>query len=149
MAKIIKYDLFFPNSPSVVWEYITDPELIAQWLMKGNFKPVVGHEFTLTARPMPEMQFDGVFYCKVLEVEPPKKLSYSWQFGPGDGTMNNSVVNWTLTPLNGGTQLELVHRGFEGASFVDMFTSMSEGWIELINKFKKLLNPETDGAAKA
>jgi uncharacterized protein YndB with AHSA1/START domain len=149
MAKIIKYDLFFPNPPADVWEYITDPELIAQWLMKSNFKPVVGHEFEMRASPMPEMNFDGIFHCKVLEVEPPKRLSYSWQFGPGDGTVNNSVVNWTLTPLNNGTQLELIHRGFEGASFMDMFSSMSEGWIQHIQKIKTLLNPDQDARTKA
>lgn len=92
MAKIIQYQLFFPHPPELVWEYITTPELIAQWLMPGDVKPVVGHEFQLTSFPMPDMQFDGVFYCKVTEVVPFKKFAYSWKFGPGDGTLNSSVV---------------------------------------------------------
>ena len=149
MAKIIKYDLFFPNPQAQVWEYITDPELIAQWLMPSEFKPVVGHEFTFKAPAMPDMDFDGIFYCKVLEVDPPTQLSYSWKFGPGNGTLNSSVVQWTLSPKDGGTQLELLHRGFEGHNFIAMFESMSEGWIKHINKIKTLLNPETDGTAKA
>ena len=149
MAKIIKYDLFFPNPPEVVWEYLTDAELIALWLMKNNFKPILGYEFQVTTKPMPDIQFDGIFYCKVLAIEPLKSLSYSWHFGPGDGTLNTSVVDWTLTPLNNGTQLELIHRGFEGASFIDLFTGMSAGWPKQIQKLLLTINPETDGTAKA
>jgi uncharacterized protein YndB with AHSA1/START domain len=149
MAKSIKYDLFFPNPTTVVWEYITDPDLIAQWLMPSDFEPVVGHEFTMRAPAMPDMDFDGTFYCKVLEVDPPKQLSYSWKFGPGDGTLNSSVVHWTLTEQDGGTQQELLHRGFEGQSFMPMFESMTEGWTRHINTIKILLNPVSDGTTPA
>jgi uncharacterized protein YndB with AHSA1/START domain len=140
MAKIIQHQFKFPNPPEVVWEYLTDPELIAQWLMPSDFKPVVGHEFKLNAPAMPEMDFDGTFHCKVLEVEPFSKLSYSWKFGPGDGTLNSSVVNWTLTPKDDGTELLLVHRGFEGKTFMAMLTSMNEGWPKHIGEILHILN---------
>jgi len=149
MAKIIQYQQFFPKPPAVVWDYITKPELIAQWLMPSEFMPVVGHEFTFKAPSMPEMDFDGTFYCKVLAVNPPNELSYSWKFGPGDGTFNNSVVNWTLTEKDNGTELLLVHRGFEGASFLSMFDSMSEGWPQHISNILKLIEPANNGTAKA
>jgi uncharacterized protein YndB with AHSA1/START domain len=149
MAKIIKYDLFFPNPPAEVWEYITNAELIAQWLMPSNFLPVEGHEFQLKAPAMPEMDFDGIFHCKVLEVTPTTQLSYSWNFGPGDGTLNKSVVSWTLTEKNGGTELSLVHRGFEGETFMAMFDSMSGGWPKHISQILEILNPATNDTAKA
>jgi uncharacterized protein YndB with AHSA1/START domain len=149
MAKIIQHQIFYPNPPELVWDYLTVPELIAQWLMPTDFSPTVGHEFKFTAKPMPDMDFDGVFHCKVLEVEPFKKLSYSWDFGPGDGTQTKSVVNWTLTAKDNGTELLLIHRGFEGVNFLEMFNSMSKGWLELITKLARIINPETDGTAKA
>jgi uncharacterized protein YndB with AHSA1/START domain len=145
MAKIIQYQLFFPHKPAAVWDYITKPELIAQWLMPSNFKPVVGHEFQLNAPAMPEMDFDGVFYCKVLEVVPHQKLSYSWKFGPGDGTLNNSVVIWLLTEKDNGTELLMKHNEFEGANFLTMFDSMSKGWPQHISKIFTFLEPTANG----
>ncbi|MES2428041.1 MAG: SRPBCC domain-containing protein [Bacteroidota bacterium] len=149
MAKIIQYQLFFPKPPEVVWEYITNPELIAQWLMPSDIKPVVGHEFQFRTNAMPEMDFDGVFYCKVLEVDPCKMLSYSWKFGPGDGTLNSSIVIWVLTETPNGTELLLVHRGFEGSSFMSMFDSMSEGWPKHIQKILQLINTTNNGSTEA
>ena len=149
MAKIIQYQQFFPKPPAVVWDYITKPELIAQWLMPSEFMPVVGHEFQFRTNAMPEMDFDGTFYCKVLAVDPPNALSYSWKFGPGDGTLNSSVVNWTLTEKDNGTELLLVHRGFEGANFLSMFDSMSEGWPKHIQSILKLIDPANNGTTKA
>ncbi len=149
MAKIIKYDLFFPNPQAEVWEYITNAELIAQWLMPSNFQPIVGHEFQLKAPAMPEMDFDGIFHCKVLEVTPTTQLSYSWNFGPGDGTVNRSVVIWTLTEKDNGTELSFVHRGFEGETFMAMFDSMSEGWPKHISEILTLLKDTKDDTTKA
>lgn len=149
MAKIIQHQLFYPHPPQLVWDYITQPELMAKWLMPGNIKPEVGHEFTLTAKPMPEMDFDGVFYCTVLEAAPFKKLSYTWKFGPGDGNLYESVVDWTLTEKDNGTELLLVHRGFENGVNLLMFTSMEAGWLQHITKILTILNTQQDGAARA
>jgi len=146
MEKIIQHQLFYPHPPEAIWEYLTNAELISQWLMKSDFRPIVGHEFQLRASPMPEMNFDGVFHCKVLEVDPLKKLVYSWQFGPGTGKVTNSVVTWTLTPKDNGTELLLVHNGFKGAAFMKMFNSMSEGWLKHITQIMKILNNTTNGS---
>jgi len=150
MAKYIKHDFFYPTTPGVVWEYLTDPELMAQWLMKNDFKPIVGHEFQFRTNPHPDVNFDGTFYCKVLEVDPPKKLSYSWKFGSGDGVLHNSVVNWTLVEKEGGTELQLIHNGFEKeALFLPLFASMETGWLRNMNKIFELITAAADGTAKA
>jgi len=149
MAKIIKHQLFYPHPPEVVWGYLTDPELLSQWLMKSDFKPVVGHEFRFTTKPMPDMNFDGIFHCKVLEVTPFSNLSYSWRFGPDESSLTDSVVNWTLTEKDNGTELLLIHNGFNGTNFMAMFNSMSEGWGQHIQKILKLANEANNGTAKA
>ena len=117
--------------------------------MPGNFKPVKGHEFKLTAKPMPDWDFDGIFYCKVLEVLPFEKLVYSWDFGPGNGQLNRSEVHWTLTEKEQGTELLLEHRGFRGAELLPIFGAMDKGWLQNINKIQKLLNPPGDGTTTA
>ena len=149
MAKIIQHQIFYPNPPQAVWDYLTVPELMKQWLMPTNFEPVLGHEFQFTAKPMADFDFDGIFHCKVLEVTPLKTLSYSWDFGPGNGVLNKSAVYWTLTEKDNGTELLLIHRGFEGSDILPIFDAMDKGWLGNINKILKLLNPATDGTAKA
>ena len=110
MAASIKHQLFFPHPPAMVWEYLTNAELMELWLMKNDFQPIMGHEFQFIIKPIPSLDFDGIVYCKVLEIVPFKKLSYSWKLGPGDGTINvDSVVRWELQSKDNGTELLLDH----------------------------------------
>ena len=53
MAARIHHQLFFPHPPQAVWEYLTNTQLMEQWLMPNDFKPVAGHEFTFRIKPMP------------------------------------------------------------------------------------------------
>ena len=150
MSKMIQHQIFYPNPVADVWDYLTVPELMAQWLMPSDFKPVAGHEFQFKAGgPMPEFDFDGIFHCKVLEIVPFKKLVYSWDFGSGNGVLNKSEVHWTLTEKDKGTELLLVHRGFEGSEMLPIFGAMDKGWLGNINKIHKLLNPGTDATTTA
>ena len=150
MAKIIKHEIFYPNPVSDVWAYLTEPELMAQWLMPSDFKPVIGHEFKFRAGgPMHDFDFDGIFHCKVLELVLLKKLVYSWDFGSGNGVLNKSEVHWTLTETDNGTELILVHRGFDGSDMLPIFEAMDKGWLGNINKIQKLLNPETNATTTA
>ena len=73
-----------PYPPEKIWRALTQPHLIEEWLMKNDFKPVVGHRFDLRADW-------GAVDCRVLEVEPNKTLSYTWAaYGL------ESVVTWVL-----------------------------------------------------
>jgi len=51
-----------PYPPEKIWRALTQPHLIEEWLMKNDFKPVVGHGFNLRADW-------GVVDCQVLAVE--------------------------------------------------------------------------------
>jgi uncharacterized protein YndB with AHSA1/START domain len=140
MKKEIKHVWFFPHSAEIIWEYLTDSELISQWLMKNDFKPVVGHKFSFNASPAPSIEFDGNVYCEVLEISAPKKLSYSWKFGPRTGeTIIDSLVVWLLTPKNGGTELSLVHSGFTDPRQIPAYDAMDAGWQAHINKIRDLI----------
>ena len=149
MGSIIKHQFFYPNPPGDVWEYLTKPELIALWLMKNDFQPILGHEFKFTIHPMPDLDFDGIFYCKVLEITPLKSLSYSWKFGPGNGTLFDSVVEWTLTEKDNGTELQLVHRTFKDSGIPNLFNLLDDGWLKNVQKINKLLNATSNGTTKA
>lgn len=104
---VADYDL--PHPPEKVGQALTDPDLVAEWLMPNSgLRPEVGHRFTFQARPVPG--WAGVVQCEVLRVEPLLLLSYSWRGGTSDvsgyGHRLDTVVTWTLTPTpNGGTHV--------------------------------------------
>ena len=150
MAASIKHQLFFQHPPEAVWEYLTNAELMELWLMKSNFQPVIGHEFEFRIGRKPSLDFDGIVYCKVLEIVPFKKLSYSWKIGPGDGTVNiDSIVRWELRPKDGGTELVLDHADFVVMENIGIFNAMNTGWLENMHKIVKHLNEKDHGTTNA
>ena len=141
MTRTINHQFFFPHPPEHVWEYLTNSELLALWLMKNTFQPVVGHQFQFRTNPIPSLNFDGIFYCKVLEIVPHKKLSYSWQSGPGEGEISlDSVVVWKLEATDKGTELFLEHSGFAKEENIGFYKGLTDGWVEKLQKISKLIN---------
>ena len=97
----------FPHPPEKIWRALTQPHLIAEWLMKNDFQPIVGHRFNLSGG------WGGVLDCEVLAIEPSNKLSYTWDFAHDDPAFNlKSVVTFTLTPTRTGTHLRMEQAGF-------------------------------------
>jgi uncharacterized protein YndB with AHSA1/START domain len=114
-----------PHPPEKIWRALTQPHLIAEWLMEGDFKPAKDHRFKFTADW-------GSVDCQVMAIEPNKTLSYSWAaYGL------ESVVTWTLTPTGKGTHLRMEQSGFrpdqeqayQGAKF---------GWQQFFAKLEKV-----------
>ncbi|PCE34159.1 SRPBCC family protein [Burkholderia ubonensis] len=89
-----------PYPPEKIWRTLTQPHLLAEWLMRNDFEPVVDHRFSLSADW-------GAVDCRVLAVEPHRTLSYTWAAYGLD-----SVVTWTLTPTKTGTLLRMEQSGF-------------------------------------
>ena len=103
LSVVIERDMAF--APERVWRALTQPHLIEEWLMKNDFKPVVGYRFNMRRTPKPDLNV--VVDCEVLEVEPQRTLAYTWKAFDIDG-----VVTWTLTPTPGGTHLRMEQSGF-------------------------------------
>jgi uncharacterized protein YndB with AHSA1/START domain len=150
MKRSIKHTFFYPHPPEMVWEYLTKPELMELWLMKNDFQPIVGLDFQFRTGPIPSLNFDGIFYCKVLEIVPHKKLSYSWKSGPGDGKITlESIVVWKLEPTDKGTELHLEHSGFAKEENLDFYNGLMHGWLEKFQKISDLLNTSQHGTINA
>ena len=105
-TEFISFEFELHHAPAKVWRALTDPALLTEWLL-----PVVGlalepgTEFAFHAPPQPG--WDGTVKCRLLEIEPQRKLRYTWVVGDID-----TVVTFTLTPLDSGTRLSLVQAGF-------------------------------------
>ena len=104
----IEVDQFVARPVQRVWQALTDPDLLARWLMPNDFKPVVGHQFTFRTEPVPQHGFDGIVYCQVLALDPPQLLRISWRGGTLDTT-----VTWHLVPEGTGTRFLITHDGFD------------------------------------
>lgn len=138
MQKDINRTWFFQQPPQEVWNYLTKAELLEQWLMKNNFKPVVGHRFQFSSDGDSNCGKKGFASCEVLEVVPTSRLSYSWKCEQGvSDTPIDSVVTWTLHEKNGGTELHLLHNGF---TLLEDALDHTNGWIRILNNLIELLN---------
>ena len=125
--------------PEKLWRALTQPHLIAEWLMANDFKPVEGHRFTLSRTPKPEVNV--VIDCEVLNIEPNKTLSYSWSAYGLD-----SVVTFTLTPTDGGTMLRVEQAGF-GPDQTAAYKGARASWPHFLTALERLVtdtNTETE-----
>lgn len=106
-SESISFEFDLQHTPQKIWRALTDPVLLAEWLlpvMELRLQP--GAEFTLKAPPQPG--WDGSVDCRFLEIEAPRKLSYTWRVGDID-----TVVTFMLTPTASGTRLSLAQTGFK------------------------------------
>jgi len=131
-------DEVFPHAPEVVWKTLTTPGLMGRWLMMTptGFAPVKGTRFTYQTTPAGD--WDGVIHCLVLDAVPNQRLIYEWRGGHeanvGYGSRLNTVVDLTLTKVEDGTRLRLVHSGFVLPRNETAFTSMSNGWKTVVQR---------------
>jgi uncharacterized protein YndB with AHSA1/START domain len=121
---IIERDM--PHPPAKIWRALTQGHLIEEWLMKNDFKPVVGHRFNLRADW-------GAVDCQVMAVEPNTTLSYTWAaYGL------ESVVTWTLTPTSTGTHLRVEQSGFR-LDQQQAYQGAKAGWPRFLAALEQVL----------
>jgi uncharacterized protein YndB with AHSA1/START domain len=131
LCVVVERDIPYP--PEKLWRALTQPHLLEEWLMKNDFKPVIGHHFKLRG------DWGGVLDCKVLTVEPNKSLSYTWDFGHDDAALNlKSVVTFTLTPTGTGTHLRMEQSGFRPDQ-KQAYQGANYGWQGFLANLEKVL----------
>ena len=121
-----------------VWQAITDKEQMKQWYFDmPAFEPEVGNEFTFTG------ENEGRIFkhlCKVTEVIPNKKLSYTWRY---DGAEGESHLTFELFEEGEETRVKLTHEGLETFPQTKDFKreNFVEGWTHILGtSLKAFLN---------
>ncbi|WP_431903085.1 SRPBCC family protein [Nonomuraea sp. bgisy101] len=110
----VHVDQFLRHPPAKVWRALTKPDLLAQWLMPGDFRLEVGHRYTMQAVAIPATGFSGTVQAEVLAFETEKMLSIRWQdAAPSEAHGADWTITWTLHREGAGTRLFLVHEGFD------------------------------------
>jgi uncharacterized protein YndB with AHSA1/START domain len=131
----ISFELDLNHAPAKVWRALTDPALLAEWLL-----PIVGSALELeqgaafTFKTQPYPGWDGTVNCTFREIEAEKRLSYTWVVGQALDT----VVTFTLTPTETGTRLSLVQSGFRPDQKQN-FGGARYGWKMMGGKLVELL----------
>lgn len=104
MKDTVKLEMTYPQSADQVWEALTNPNALKEWLMPADFEPLIGFRFRFL--PSSGKEIRG----KVLDVEKGGLLAYTWDDGE---TAEPSVVVWRLEETKDGTRLVLEHRYVE------------------------------------
>jgi uncharacterized protein YndB with AHSA1/START domain len=121
------------HPPEKLWRALTQPHLMAEWLMKNDFQPQVGHRFSLRG------DWGGVLDCEVLVVEPHRTLAYTWNFAHDDPAYSlESVVTFTLTPTGKGTHLRMEQAGFRPTQ-KQAFGGAHAGWKQFFDNLEQVL----------
>jgi uncharacterized protein YndB with AHSA1/START domain len=135
-TQAIVVDEVFPHAPETIWKTLTSGELMARWLrmQPAGFEPRKGTKFTY--KTTPGDAWDGVIRCEVLEAIPNERLVYAWKSGHaeniGYGAALDTVVTFTLSRVENGTRLRLVHSGFVLPKNELAFKNMGDGWKKVV-----------------
>jgi uncharacterized protein YndB with AHSA1/START domain len=132
----------FPHAPETIWKTLTTGELIGRWIEMAptGFETVKGQHFTFQTTPAGA--WDGVIHCQVLEMIPNERFAFSWKGGHqenvGYGSRLDTVVTCTLSRVENGTCLRLVHSGFVLPKNDTAFRNMSEGWRKVVRNLDSI-----------
>lgn len=125
-------------SAETIFEFFVDPEKITRWLaLEAELDPRPGgvcHQVHEGAPPD-----RGRFHMRgeFIEVDPPKRVVFSWGFENSDVGVapGTSTVEVTLSPNEAGTgtRVLLVHRGLPPSAISDH----SGGWTVMLGRLAK------------
>ncbi|MFT4413856.1 SRPBCC family protein [Fredinandcohnia humi] len=124
------------NAPiQKVWTFVSTPEGIASWFMPNDIDLKVGHEFHLQS-PF------GPSPCKVLEVNPPNKLSFTWD-------TEGWVVEFLLKEMGDQTEFTVIHSGWKdseeiigkaGEKAAIIRDRMNQGWSGIVARLEEVVS---------
>jgi uncharacterized protein YndB with AHSA1/START domain len=128
----VEREIAISARPETVWEYLTDPEKALRWW---------GHELSFDVRPgggyrievIPTHVASGEF----VEVDPPRRLVYTWgweQTGekPNAVPPGSTTVEINLIPTGEGTLVRLKHDLLS----VESAESHAHGWDHYLGRLR-------------
>jgi uncharacterized protein YndB with AHSA1/START domain len=128
------------NAPSdLVWKALTNITLLKKWLpFFPDFKAEVGFETRFELGPDDHKY---MHICKVLEVVPGKRITYTWYY---EGYAGKSHVTFELFPEGDTTKVILTHTITEAFPDDPAFSrkNFAEGWTYTIDGLKDFTEKE-------
>jgi uncharacterized protein YndB with AHSA1/START domain len=126
-------ELSIAARPETVWEFLVDPDKVTRWMGIGaTMEPEPGGAYRLTV--LSGNVASGTF----VEVDPPRRLVYTFGWEPGgvDGPGSaagpgSTTVEFDLEPEGDGTRLRFVHRDLPNA---EATAAHAHGWEHYLDR---------------
>lgn len=137
----IRKSIHLNASREHVWKHLTDPQLLAGWLMRNNFVAQTGHRFRFEAQAHGD--WDGVVESEVVECIEPERLCFTWN---ANNLGARSLVTIELKETENGTQLSLLHKELptDPASII---AKHDAGWDDHLHILQLQIDEDHDGRA--
>lgn len=127
-VKSVEREVRINASAETVFSYLTDASKLRRWMsMGGTWDPAAGEAFRL------QLTKEDVAMGKFLEIDPPKRLVFSWGWESEDAVTKpgSTTVEITLAAQGTATLVRLVHRDLPT---VESAQAHSRGWEHYLQR---------------
>lgn len=116
-GRVVEREMRIDAPRERVWSLLTDPSQMERWMPVVRFEARLGGEMLFQAG-------EWVAFGEVTELDPPNRISYSWDWRNAPiGAQTH--VTWELQEDGDGTLVRLRHTGFPTGEQAD---SHAKGW---------------------
>jgi uncharacterized protein YndB with AHSA1/START domain len=131
--------------PEVVFGAFSDANVLARWwgpkgftIPSAEFDPRVGERYRIEMQPPEGDRFHltGEFR----EVDPPRRLAYTFLWDPPDPDDLETLVALSLRDLGGSTEVSLTQGPFKTEARLELHR---DGWTDTLDKLERLLADQT------
>jgi len=132
--------------PQRVFRALIDREQALQWVTNDAFEMTL---WEMDVRPGGKWRFvskerkgagagkDFDHHGEIVEIDPPRLLSYSWFANWHENPSHPTLVRWELIPTKAGTRLKVTHSGL--AALPGACQGYSQGWPGLVQSLKNFV----------
>ena len=115
-----------PLDPDATFDLVTQPDRLRRWMtVTAHVDMRAGGGYRWTVTP------GHIAAGTVVDVDPGKHVTFAWGWeGDGDLPPGASTVTVTLTPVEGGTEVRLVHDGLTD----EQAARHAEGWNHYLDR---------------
>jgi len=123
-----------PAPAEVAWAFLTDPERVEQWFTAASPVGEVGEPYVL------DFGEGSVVQGAIVELEPGRRFAHRWAWLDAE-PRQETLVTWIVRPLDeGGSEIELVHEGWDEAGADDVIRDDHEAyWSGYLDDLRDLL----------
>jgi uncharacterized protein YndB with AHSA1/START domain len=128
----VERELEIAARPETVWDFLVDADKATRWMgQAASFEPRPGGLYRVEV--IPGNTASGEF----VELDPPRRLVFTWGWEPGAGSGGGSVppgsstIEIELLPRGAGTTLRFRHSGLPGAEAAE---SHAHGWDHYLER---------------
>ena len=139
---VVRRSIHIKAPPERVWREFEDIERMKSWwgvliadpvAGKANGQRLVEYEPRTGGRAVMEVELDGEpvrYGGSIVVFDEPRELTFENDWIPNRGWLQPTLITIRLTPMLGGTMVELLHHGFEhvGETAQDDHAGYEGGW---------------------